>query len=84
MGNLTYYTSFYLVETCGAPKIANIMENRTAKPGDQITFNCKVNQMFGFSLKSGRGGRAGKGGGQLSITPFCGNHHVLDAYFKLN
>jgi hypothetical protein len=30
------------IETCGAPKIANIMENRTAKPGDQITFNCKV------------------------------------------
>jgi dihydroxyacetone kinase DhaKLM complex PTS-EIIA-like component DhaM len=30
------------VKTCGHPKIQNIMENITVKPGDKAVFNCKV------------------------------------------
>jgi hypothetical protein len=45
------HTNFFLlisdfpVKTCGHPKIQNIMENITVKPGDKAVFNCKV----GFS-----------------------------------
>jgi len=30
------------IETCGQPRIANMMENITVKPGDKAEFNCKV------------------------------------------
>jgi hypothetical protein len=30
------------VKTCGHPRIQNIMENITVRPGDKAVFNCKV------------------------------------------
>jgi len=30
------------IKTCGHPKIANTMDNRTVMPGDKTIFNCKV------------------------------------------
>ncbi|XP_023321266.1 protein turtle homolog B isoform X2 [Eurytemora carolleeae] len=30
------------IKTCGHPRISNLMENITVKPGDKAIFNCKV------------------------------------------
>ena len=44
---LIIYTYFSIsVETCGQPRIANMMENITVKPGDKAEFNCKVTSLF--------------------------------------